>query len=261
MKISIITTNFNTKKYLEKTIESVLNQKGNFELEYIIVDGGSTDGSLDIIKKYADRIRFISEKDKGQADGINKGLRMSTGDVVAYLNADDMYTEDTLERVVEYFNSQPESKWLTGYCRIIDENDKEIRRYVTQYKNWKLRKFSFNQLLIEDCISQPSTFWRRELLNEIGYFDESLHYAMDHDYWCRIAQKHPLHLIRVYLAEFRFTSDTKTGSGIEKTLKESREVAERYTDSKWILLRQSMSNVKRIIVYKYLSGVLNIFRK
>jgi glycosyltransferase involved in cell wall biosynthesis len=261
MKISIITTNYNTEKYLEQTIKNILNQKGDFELEYIITDGASTDGSLDIIKKYKDRIKYISEKDKGQTDGINKGLRMATGDIVAFLNADDLYTEGVLDKVTSYFKENPECKWLTGYCRIIDEDNKEISKYVTLYKNWKLNRFSFNQLLIEDCISQPSTFWRRELLDELGYLDETLHYAMDHEYWCRIGSIYPLHLIKEYLAEFRFTSDTKTGSSIDKTLAESKLVAERYTNSKWILFRQSISNLKRIFVYKYVSKLMELLKK
>lgn len=257
MKISIITTNYNTDKYLEKTIKSVLNQKGDFELEYIITDGGSTDNSLNIIKKYKDKLKYISEKDKGQSDGINKGLKMATGDIVAFLNADDTYTEGTLYKVVKYFKENPDCMWLTGYCRIIDENERQIKKYITEYKNSNLRRFSFEQLLVEDSISQPATFWRRELHDEFGYIDESLHFAMDQDLWARFASKYKLHLIKEYLAEFRFTSDTKTGSSVEKTLRESKLVAERYTDNKWILRRQWISNLKRIVVYKYLDKIFN----
>ncbi len=256
MKISIITTNYNTDKYLEETIKSVLNQKGDFELEYIITDGGSTDNSLNIIKKYKDKLKYISEKDNGQSDGINKGLKMATGDIVAFLNADDLYTEGALDKVVTYFKENPDCMWLTGYCKIIDENGKQIKEYITKYKNRKLRKFTFEQLLIEACISQPATFWRRKLLDEVGYIDESLHYSMDQDLWARFASKYKLHLIKDYLAEFRFTPDTKTGSSIEKTLKESRQIAQRYTNSKWVLFLQNISNIKRIIVYKYLSKVI-----
>jgi len=261
MKISIITTNYNTDKYLEETIKSVLNQKGDFELEYIITDGESTDGSLEIIKKYKDKLKYISEKDKGQSNGINKGLRMATGDIVAFLNADDIYLDNTLDTVVRYFKDNPECMWLTGYCKIIDENGKQIKKYITDYKNRKLRRFSFEQLLVEDCISQPATFWRRKLLDEVGYIDESLHYSMDQDLWARFAKKYKLHLIREYLACFRFTSDTKTGSNVDKTLIESKLVAQRYSNSKWLITRQWLSNLKRIFVYKYVSGVLGILRK
>ncbi len=267
MKISIITTNFNTDKYLEKTIKSVLGQKGDFELEYIITDGGSIDNSLEIIKKYNKEAKegkwgkhitykYISEKDKGQSDGINKGLKMAMGDIVAFLNADDLYTEGALEKVVTYFKENPNCMWLTGYCKIIDENGKQIKKYITEYKNRKLRKFTFDQLLIENCISQPATFWRKELLEEVGYIDEGLHYSMDQDLWARFAKKYRLHLIKDYLACFRFTPDTKTGSSIEKTLKESRLIALRYTNSKLVIFLQDINNIKRIIVYKYLSKVI-----
>lgn len=261
MKISIITTNYNTDKYLERTINSVLNQKGDFELEYIITDGASTDNSLNIIKKYKDKLKYISEKDKGQSDGINKGLKMATGDIVAFLNSDDVYTEGTLDKVVTYFRKNPDCMWLTGYCRIIDENDKERKKYITLYKNFNLRRFTFEKLLIEDSIPQPATFWRRKLHDEFGYIDESLHFAMDQDLWARFASKYDLHLIREYLAEFRFTSDTKTGSSVHKTLRESKLVAERYTDNKWVLRKQWFSNLKRIVVYKYLDPISRIIFK
>lgn len=272
MKISIITTNFNTDKFLERTIKSILSQKGNFELEYIITDGASTDKSIDIIKKYDKEVKegkwgkhitykYISEKDKGQSDGINKGLKMATGDLVAFLNSDDVYTEGTLDKVVRYFEENEECMWLTGYCRIINENDKEIKKYITLYKNFNLRRFTFEKLLIEDSIPQPATFWRRKLHDEFGYIDESLHFAMDQDLWARFASKYKLHLIREYLAEFRFTSDTKTGSSVHKTLRESKLVAERYTDNKWVLRKQWFSNLKRIVVYKYLDPVLKMIKK
>lgn len=272
IKISIITTNYNTDKYLEQTIRNILSQKGDFDLEYIITDGGSKDNSLKIIKKYYQEVkkgkwgrrvvlRFLSEKDNGQSDGINKGLKMVTGDIVAFLNADDLYTEGALDRVVRYFKNNPDCMWLTGYCKIIDENNNEIRKYITEYKNRGLRKLSMKSLLIEDTISQPATFWRHSLMEQVGYLDESLHYAMDHDYWVRMEQISHMHLIKEYLAMFRFTSNTKTGSSIYKTLAESKFIAQKYSNSRWILFRQWLSNQKRIFIYKGSDLLKKLLRK
>lgn len=272
IKISIITTNYNTDKYLEQTIRNILSQQGDFDLEYIVTDGGSKDNSLEIIKKYDQEVkkgkwgkrvvlRFLSERDNGQSDGINKGLKMATGDIVAFLNADDLYTKGALGKVVTYFKDNPDCLWLTGYCRIIDEDNKEIRKYVTEYKNKKLQRFSMKQLLVENAISQPATFWRKSLMDKIGYLDESLHYSMDQDYWVRMEQVSHVHLIREYLAEFRFTSDTKTGSSIYKTLAESKLIAQKYSNSRWILFRQWLSNQKRILIYKGSDFLKKFLRK
>lgn len=260
MKISIITTNFNTKKYLERTINSVLNQKGDFEVEYIIIDGASIDGSLDIIKKYKHKLKYVSEKDKGQSDGINKGLRMATGDIVAFLNADDLYIQGALEKVIKYFKENPDCMWLTGYHRVIDEDGKEIRKFVTDRKNKKLKNYSLQKLLIDNCIPQPSTFWRREILNEIGYIDENLHYCMDLDYWIRIYNKYDLHVIPEYLSEFRFTTLTKTGGTSSKTLEESEKVVKNHTNNKWIIFQHRNLNFLRKILFKYVKPIYLFLR-
>ncbi len=262
MKISIITTNYNTEKYLERTINSVLNQKGDFELEYIITDGASTDKSIDIIKKYDKEVKeakwgkhiaynYISEKDKGQSDGINKGLKMATGDIVAFLNADDLYTEGALEQIIEYFKDNPDCMWLTGYHRVIDEDGKEIRKFITDGKNKKLKNYSLQKLLVDNYIPQPSTFWRREVMNEIGYIDENLHFCMDLDFWIRIYKKYDLHVLPEYLSEFRFTSSTKTGGTSSKTLEESEKVVKRHTNNKWIIFQHKSLNFLRVVLFKY----------
>lgn len=271
MKISIITTNFNTDKYLEQTILSILNQKGDFDLEYIITDGGSRDNSLNIIRKYDKEIRegkwgshiefkYISEKDSGQSDGINKGLRMATGDIVAFLNADDLYIEGTFEKVVKYFKDNPDCMWLTGYYRVIDEDGNEIRKFITDRKNKKLKSYSRQKLLIDNCIPQPSTFWRREILNEIGYIDENLHFCMDLDYWIRIYDKYDLHVIPEYLSEFRFTPLTKTGGTSSKTLEESEIVVKSHTNNKWVIFQHKSLNFFRKVLLKYIKPICLFLR-
>jgi len=210
-KVSIVTPSFNQAQFIERTIESILGQ--NYpNLEYIIMDGGSKDGTVDIIKKYGKRIIWKSEKDGGQSEAINKGLRMATGEIVAFLNSDDTYEPGAIQKVVDFFLANPDKKWVYGKCKIVDENDREIRRPITWYKNIKLKNYTYRKLLAENFISQPATFWKRELLDEIGYINEDEHYTMDYEYWLRIGQKYPAGVINAYLADFRMYNTSKSGS-------------------------------------------------
>ncbi len=118
-KISIITPSWNQGPFIERTIRSVLEQ-GYPNLEYIVMDGGSTDGTIDILRKYEGRLTWVSDKDKGQADAINKGITRSTGDIIAYLNSDDIYETGALRKAADHFSAHPDDRWLTGQCRIID---------------------------------------------------------------------------------------------------------------------------------------------
>ena len=122
MKISIITPSYNQAAFIERTILSVLNQN-YFDLEYIIMDGGSTDGTTEILKKYSDKIIWKSEKDSGQSDALNKGLKIATGYIVAYLNSDDTYELGTLKKIAEFFQNNLGKKWVYGKCKIINENE------------------------------------------------------------------------------------------------------------------------------------------
>ncbi len=225
MKISIITPSFNQAQYIEQTIQSVLSQKGDFHLEYIIIDGGSTDATLDILKKYTGKISWTSEKDRGQSDAINKGFKKATGDIIGWLNSDDLYEPDTLNNVARFFKKNPAVKWVYGKCRIIDEKNREIRRGVTFYKNLLLRKYSYNKLLAENFISQPAVFFRREILDDIGYLDLNQHIVMDYDFWLRIGKKHPAGVINKYLASFRWYTDSKSGSLYKRQFRDEFNVA------------------------------------
>ena len=125
MNISIVTPSLNQGEFIERTILSVLSQTGAFDLEYIVVDGGSTDDSLEIIKKHEDKLRWVSEEDRGQSDAINKGFNMASGGILAWLNSDDTYEPDALSEVAEQYRKH-RFKWCFGNCRNIDENDREI---------------------------------------------------------------------------------------------------------------------------------------
>ena len=229
-KLSIITPSFNQASFIDRTIRSVLDQ--NYpSLEYIVVDGGSQDGTIDILKKYERRLKWISEKDEGQADAINKGILMATGDIIAYLNSDDVYEPGALQRVAEYFAAHPEAMWLTGKCRIIDEYDREIRGMITAYKNFLLRHYSYEMLLVTNPISQPATFWRRGLVREFGLFDINEHLVMDYEYWLRIGRRYSPGILNGYLARFRVHGRAKTVSTNFSNFKQELAVAKKYSGS------------------------------
>ncbi len=256
-KISIITPSYNQAQFIERTILSVLNQDYQ-NVEYIVMDGGSTDGTLEILQKYADRLTWKSEKDNGQAEAINKGLKMATGDVVAYLNSDDTYDSGALTKVIDFFEQNPDKNWVYGKCKIIDENDREIRKPITAYKNLLLRKFSYSKLLSENFISQPATFWKREIHSQVGFFDESEHFCMDYEFWLRIGKNNPAGVIDDYLANFRYYTSSKSGSVNKKQFQDELRIAKKYSQGKILPIWLHEFNYwKIILIYR----ILNLFNK
>lgn len=181
-KISIITPSFNQGKFIEETIRSVLLQ--NYpNLEYIIIDGGSTDNTVEIIKKYEPWLTYwLSEKDDGQTAAINKGLKHVTGQIVAYLNSDDVYLPGAFYHAGNMLNDGRNGKWLVGSCQMgehLNDNDLYVKQPYLPDPPWRC-------LLKEYCLPQPSVFLRKECIDTFGCFDEALHYGMDYDYWCRL---------------------------------------------------------------------------
>lgn len=202
-KISIITPSYNQAAYLEETILSVLNQD-HADLEYIVIDGGSSDGSVDIIRKYQDRIAYwVSEKDEGQTAALNKGFKKASGDIVAYLNSDDIYLPGALARVAAEF-SDPKCYWMSGTCQFFNQSG-------IQHSE-RRRPPSFRPRWFDHCwLSQPSVFWRRSLFERYGLFDERLRYCMDYDFWLRlIVEGEHCHFVDHPLAAFRWHDTSKT---------------------------------------------------
>ena len=198
-KITIVTPSLNQAHYIEQTILSVLNQ--NYpNLEYIIIDGGSTDGSVEIIKKYADKLAYwISEPDKGMYDAIQKGFDKSTGEIMAWLNSDDLYHPKAFFSVANIFQSFPNIKWLTGIAVSFDEVGSVI--HVTDVPRWsKYRYYNTN----EGYIQQESTFWNRELWDKIGAkINTNCRYAGDFDLWMRFFDYEKLYYIPTLIGGFR----------------------------------------------------------
>lgn len=263
MKISIVTPSLNQAAYLPQTMDSILNQEGDFELEYIVVDGLSKDGSVDLIRSKAEEIaasprpgrtmRWVSEPDRNQSDAINKGLRMASGDIVAYLNSDDFYYPGVLQKVCEAFRQNPEAKWVTGYNRIVNERGEVIRTGVTRYKTFLLDRYRFSWLLTDNFICQPSTFWHREVHEEIGYFNEAYHFAMDFDFWCRLGHRYPPVILPEFLSAFRWYNTSKSGDNFGRQNQEQQSIARAYL-SPFSLYRAVMvlNGWKLIVGYKVL---------
>ncbi len=188
MRFSIITPNYNGAAFLEETIRSVLAQRQEgIDLEYIIVDGGSTDGSQMIIERYRDAIaHVIVEKDNGPASAINKGFSLATGDVIAWLNADDIYFENTLPRLHDFFLHQPIYSFCFGKCLIVDTSGCEIRKSITRFKELFFPLSSQFTLQCINYISQPAMFFRRTALQQVGLLREDMVAAWDYEFLLRL---------------------------------------------------------------------------
>lgn len=230
-RISVITPCYNGARFIRETIDSVLGQ-GYPDLDYIVMDGGSTDGTLDILRSYGDRLRWISEPDRGQSHAINKGLALATGEILTYLNADDLYASGALRTVGAFFARHPEVAWATGRCTMVDAAGREIQRLFSWYKGLWLRAHSTRALQVTNYVSQPATFWRRAVAQAVGPFREELYYTMDYDYWLRIAAQFRLHAIPATLARFRAHADAKTGVMKQAQFAEDLATARRHVRSR-----------------------------
>ncbi|MEO8056580.1 MAG: glycosyltransferase family 2 protein [Acidobacteriota bacterium] len=223
-KISLVTPSLNQGKFIRATIESVLTQ-GYPALEYAVQDGGSTDGTLAILQEYAERVPFVSEKDAGQADAINRGLARTTGEVLGYLNSDDVLEPGALHAVGEAFAADPDLVFVWGRARYLDEAGRPLSPYL-------VRPDAIERLADACFIAQPAAFFRRRVWEEIGPFDASLHHTMDYDYWLRIAAKYPTSRTKFLdrdLAGCRMHADAKTVAGWSRALDEIMALVKKRT--------------------------------
>ncbi len=260
MRISIVTPSFNQARYIKRTIDSVLDQQGDFELEYRILDGGSTDGTLDILKSYGNRVSWICEPDRGQVDAINKGLRSLTGDVVAWLNSDDVLAPGALGRIADAFTAHPEIEWVHGQCAIIDENDREVRRWVSAYKHFRSRHHTFENFLTENYVSQMTAFWRRSVHDSIGYLDPDIRLAFDYDFFLKLAERGAPMFIDAPIASFRWYANSKSGAGFVAQMTETNELARRYRSNPWTRVRARAKKIGIINVYRALALARTVAR-
>ncbi len=201
--VSIITPSYNQAQYLEETIRSVLGQ-GYPNLEYLVVDGGSTDGSVDIIRRYADGISWwVSEPDQGQADAINKGLKRARGEVVAWLNSDDLYLPGAIRQAVDALQQNPAASMVYGDGVLVD-----AEKHILDWHRYP--DLSTLDLMCWGVLLQPAVFMRRSMLEKAGYLDPEYHLILDHELWLRLSLEGPLVHVNAFWAGERTHPEAKT---------------------------------------------------
>jgi len=243
-RFSIVTPSLNQKGHISEAIESVLNQEGDFEIEYFVMDGGSTDGAAEIIRSYAElvqtgrwpckcrgvRMEWVSEKDDGQTAAINKGLRKATGCFAAFINSDDAYLPGAFARVAHEFKEHPRVDFVHGDGDVVDHAGQTIWPWLSRpYKHSVMTSYHFLWNEFTNYIMQQSTFWRASVHNRIGFLDETLHFAMDQEYWVRSGQsglnwRH----VPYKFARFRMMPGTKSTSDPMVFWGDSLELFRRY---------------------------------
>ena len=230
MKVSVVVPSYNQAQFLRATLDSLLIQ--DCSLEVLVCDGGSTDETLSILESYKERIRYASGKDDGQADAINQGLQVASGDILAYLNSDDIYYPGCLRRVINYFERRPDCQVLYGDAWHLHEDGSIMERYYTE-------KWSYPRLMDICYLCQPAVFWRREVMERFGILDASLQYALDYDYWLRLGAQIDFHYLEgAYLAGSRLHGGTKTLKHRVKAHHEILEVVMRHNPMppyRWLL--------------------------
>jgi len=256
LRISLVTPSLDQAPFLERTLASVLSQEGDFDLDYLVLDGGSTDGSVEILRRHADRLRFRVEPDTGQANAVNKGLREAQGDVVGWLNSDDLLYPGALARVAAGFRERPDLVWLHGRCEIVDEEDRPIRRWLSAYKDFRCRRYSRRSLLVENFVSQMTVFWRRSAMERIGHLDESMRYGFDYDYWLRLSTLgDPLYLPE-RIAAFRWYARSKSGSSFERQFAEDYAAFLRHApDDRLLRLHKRLRRGQIVTAYRLLRAI------
>jgi glycosyltransferase involved in cell wall biosynthesis len=226
-RITVVTPSYNQAKYLERTICSVLNQ-GYPNLEYIVVDGGSSDGSVEIIQRYADHLDWwVSEPDQGQTDAINKGLRRATGEWVAWQNSDDIYYPGAFHDLAVAAAERPQAGLIIGDMMLIDDNDHPLReiRYV---------KPAYKALLAEGMVlTNQAAFWQRRVHDDIGLLAEDLHYCFDYEWFLRLTQHvEGAHVPRIW-GGWRLHDQAKTSLYEQQFQEEKRKVLAGRQASSW----------------------------
>jgi glycosyltransferase involved in cell wall biosynthesis len=211
--VTVVTPSFNQGRFIRETIESVLSQDYPC-IEYLVMDGGSTDETLSILQSFGDRIVWVSEPDQGQAHAVNKGWRAGRGEILAWLNSDDLYEAGAVRAAVEYLMQNPKVGLVYGEGHVIDETGRTLDRYQTD-------PFDPDRFFERCGICQPTAFVRRAVVEDVGYVDQTMNFCMDYELWTRVSKKYPLAYLPRYLAKSRLHDECKT---IKYRVKAHKEV-------------------------------------
>ena len=227
--VSIVTPSYNQGEFIRETIESVLNQDYP-NIEYLVMDGGSTDNTIEILESYGDRIQWVSEKDAGQADAVNKGVRRAKGQIIGWLNSDDTYLEGAVSKMVAYFKEHPGTDMVYGEGYYTDKHGDVTERYLTE-------KFDYYRLAEMCIICQPTAFFTKEIIEKAGMLDVEHQLSMDYELWMRIAKEGKIAYIPEYIATSRMYEENKTLSRRKEVYEETCKAVKKhygYVPISWI---------------------------
>lgn len=242
--VSVVTPSFNQADYLEETILSVLDQDYP-HIEYIIVDGGSSDGSQEIIHRYADRLAWwVSEEDRGQTDAINKGFAQASGEILAWLNSDDTYLPNAVSEAAAYLQAHPDAGLVYGDANLVDPAGNVIGTFPARQTDYRRLRRGYVH------IPQQAAFFRAELWREVGPLDPTFYFAMDYDLWVRLARLAPLHYHPRLWANFRLHDTGKSVISDDRCWPEMVRVHKREGGSwfSWLMFKAKV----RPLIYSWL---------
>ena len=248
--LSVVTPCLNSAATLSEALDSVRSQGLDGKVEHVVVDGGSDDGTVEILRQ-ASGVEWMSEPDRGLSDAMNKGVRRAHGEFVGWLNADDFYLPGALDRVRAALEAQPDAVWLTAPCLIVNGDGREIRSWVTRYKRFFLRHYSRRSLLVQNYVAAPATFVRREAILEAGGFDERFKYSMDYDLWLKLADRADPVVLDEPIAAFRMAGESLSMTGFERQFREHAQNARERGRREHRLAVAANGLVSRAIVMVY----------